>query len=602
MPRRRILIVVALTLVALSLGIAPWTITAGRLNAAVARQVRAVYGLDLAIDGRTTIAVLPVPRVKFENVILSAAGTPLISGAQLRGDLRVLPLFGGKLDLAELSLNEADVRVAIEADGTTSWDPVITHVRQRMQSPKATTRHIRRLVVTNATLSVADKRRGSHTDVTDINLLANWPLLDGTLNATGSGRWRGENVQLSLSNFRPVAFVAGRRTRFDAEASGPIGRAAFSIDANLRDELHAIGRASLTTRSVRDFLHWTGFQIPFGALLSGATLTGDFTADRKGIAWPAVQLTLGADRLDGAVSARLEGGRLALAGTLAAERLNLPDQLPSLSPLWTLGSPWSSEPIDLTEMTGADVDLRLSATNARIGTLKLEEVAANLLVRPGRVEISLGRATLNRGFVKGRLALEPAARGHDVKLQGSFDRLDVGGLLIDLGVNRWLSGIGQGQVNVEAVGESAANLVARAQGRVTLSVRHGDFWGISLVEALRRAERRPLSAPLEWRGGRTPFDTAQIVLNLRGGIGDIVDGQVAAPPVRAALQGQISFLERSMAIRAQVDAAPGPGAGASPSLTLDVTGPWGDVAVSPDARSLIERSGSARQLLTSEPR
>ena len=63
--------------------------------------------------------------------------------------------------------------------------------------------------------------------------------------------------------------------------------------------------------------------------------------------------------------------------------------------------------------------------------MKLEDAAANLLVKPGRVEIALGRATLNKGTVKGRLAVAPGTESHDVKLQGTFDRIDLGAFLTE---------------------------------------------------------------------------------------------------------------------------------------------------------------------------
>jgi AsmA protein len=54
-----------------------------------------------------------------------------------------------------------------------------------------------------------------------------------------------------------------------------------------------------------------------------------------------------------------------------------------------------------------------------------------------------------------------------------------------------------------------------------------------------------------------------------------------------------------VAIRALVDpTAPSPLP--SPLMTLDVVGGWDDVAIVPDVKSLIERSGAAQRLLPSQ--
>src|SRR3954468_2814344 len=74
MPRRRVLVLALAGLAVVALGVAPRTGAGAALAGAVGRQIRAVYRLDFAVKGRTTVALLPVPRLKFENVTLSGAG------------------------------------------------------------------------------------------------------------------------------------------------------------------------------------------------------------------------------------------------------------------------------------------------------------------------------------------------------------------------------------------------------------------------------------------------------------------------------------------------------------------------------------------------
>ena len=603
MSRRRILGLALVALAALALAVAPWTVSTGRLTAAVARQLRSVYGLDLTVKGRGTIAFLPVPRVKFEDVSLGVPGRlPLVEAAQLRGEFRLWPLLVGQVDLAELALNDAKVRLD-GADGASLWSPVWARQRDRIER-KAASRHIRRLIVTNAAVTLADAGGDERVDL--ISLVVNWPAVDGSVDVTAAVRWRGEAVQTSVAGLKPAALAGGGKDRFAVEASTASTRLSIDAEASLAGGLRAAGRTTFATKSLRDVLHWTGVRIPFGGLVRDAALSGEFTLDGGAVSFPAVQLTLGADKLDGALSGRLDGSRLSLTGTLAADRLNLADAPAPFGPLQAAGGHWSYESLDLRESTGADLDLRISAAAARLGPLRLDDLAANLMVRRGRVEVSLARATLNRGTVKGRLALAIGETAHDVKLQGSFDRIDIGALLADLGQTRWISGTAQGQVAVETVGESAADLTRRANGRVGIAVRQGDLWGVAFAEALRRSERRPLSAPLEWRGGRTPFDPAQMVLNLHGGIGDVIDAHIVGAATRAGLQGLVSLPDRSLALKATVEGLPAPSASPSPnpapSLVFDIYGPWSDVAIVPDARTLIQSSGAARQLLGAEPR
>jgi AsmA protein len=58
-------------------------------------------------------------------------------------------------------------------------------------------------------------------------------------------------------------------------------------------------------------------------------------------------------------------------------------------------------------------------------------------------------------------------------------------------------------------------------------------------------------------------------------------------------------MDRLIAVRASVDPAPASTL-PSPVIVFDVTGGWDDVAVVPDAKSLIERSGAAKPLFGRE--
>jgi AsmA protein len=223
-------------------------------------------------------------------------------------------------------------------------------------------------------------------------------------------------------------------------------------------------------------------------------------------------------------------------------------------------------------------------------------MGTSILVKPGRIEASLARATAHQGTVKGRLNVAAAGARTDVRLQGSFERVDVGGFLGDVGQTRWMVGTGQGQVSLEGVGESPADLLRQVHGRAAILVRPGELVGVGLSDVLKRVERRPLSASLDWRGGRTAFDQALLTLNVASGVGDVIEGSLASPLARASLQGRISLVDRMVAMRANVDGAGAPAAPGS-GIVFDITGPWDDVAVVPDARALIQRSGAAQPLL-----
>ncbi|HEY8381059.1 MAG TPA: AsmA family protein [Microvirga sp.] len=581
--RRRVFLLIALVVLALlATAVAPWTLSNGGFSAVVAQALRERYGIEMQVQGRSTLAILPVPRVKFENVALASAdGSIAVKGGTLRGELAILPLLVGQASLTEIALSEAEITVR-DAAARTDWAALV-------RSGKAANGSVRRLIVTNTRL------RAFGGSVENVNTVVRWPGGESRLDVAGTFTWRNENVEITRASMVPATLASGQPSAFTVSVATSFGKAVIDGEVQTGNDPRVTGHSSLEFRSVRDFARWTGLDLPLGSMLHVASVEGDFSADRRRLSWPSVTLQLGADTLEGTLSLRFDGQRSIVTGTLAADRLDLTDYFAPFLQARTSSGMWSGEDAVIAGTTGGDLDLRLSASDARIGRLRLSEMAASVLVRPGRVEVSLSRAGLNKGSVKGRLALASVAGGTDLRGQATFDRIEASGLLSDLGRSRWIAGPTSGQVTLESTGRTVADLVRQVHGRATATIRQGELIGIGLGDALRRAERQPLAASLEWKGGRTPFDLAQITLNVGAGTGEITEGLVLAPTMRTAVQGTVSLIDRSVGMRILVDPAV-PGGLPSPVIALEVAGGWDDVAVVPDARALIQRSGAAKPL------
>ncbi len=145
-------------------------------------------------------------------------------------------------------------------------------------------------------------------------------------------------------------------------------------------------------------------------------------------------------------------------------------------------------PVSLEPLSRGDLDLRISASEGQVGPLTVGDLAASILVRDAAVEVALNRARLRDGVLKGRLILTSGAdpTETEMKAQGGFDRIDLGGLMSDLGSARWVSGPLQGQFNLESHGRHAAGLVAGIAGRASIAIEGGALSGLDLTDVIHR--------------------------------------------------------------------------------------------------------------------
>ena len=590
MSRRAGLAVLLSCFVALAAAVVPWRVSSDALRSAVSARLHEIAGLELTAAGTATLAILPVPRLAFEAITLTSAnGTPVARGGTLRGELRILPLLAGRLQFAELALTGATIDIELDDDPYSLPDRAVAALSARLD-PAGARSHVARLVVNAADLRLHHRRTGFATVVHDIHVAAEWPTPNGPLEATGSMTWRGEIIQIRGASIRPDALAAGRASPVRIDVSAPV--AGFALAGELSVDRHLVGRAAFATRSLRDFSIWSGLPLPLSEFVGAFGLDGDVRIDRQGASWPAVRLTLGQDKLDGALSWRGEGGRAIVTSTLAADRLDLTGLAAALARLRSASGGWSVDGFHPPAQGGTDLDLRLSAATARIGSVRLDDVAANLSVKPGRAEVSVNRATLNKGIAKGRALLMSGGDGLEIKAQSTFERLDAAGLLADLGLPRWASGSAQGQLAIEGSGDNPAELVGSLHGRAQMTIRGGELVGIGLADLLRRRDARDDATPVVWQGGRTPFDQVSVQMAIVDGVATINDAKLSGSGVRAALQGRTSLVHRTVAAKASVEATLA-SSGAPSSIILDITGPLSKPTVVHGVRSHPQSADAA---------
>jgi AsmA protein len=587
--RRRAAFVVPLGVLALFAAVAPWTLSSDRLRSAVSAQLKDAYGLELSVRGRSVIAFLPVPRVKFEDITLAASdGRPVARGGLLRAELRVLPLLLARFEFAEVLLKDTAIAVDIDEAGRTAWDAAVSKARERFAGRGAHA-HVGRMVLTGTDLNIRDRRTGFETVLRGINLAGNWPTPESPLNVAGSLTWRGEPIELAAS-FLPGALAASRPGRANVQLNAPLARLVVNSDAGWSDGPRQIGRTSFETRSLRDFSRWSGLDLPLAPLIQAFALDGEVTVEGPTVSWPSARLSLGGDRLEGALSLRLEGDRRAIAGTLAADRLDLTGfAAPFLQMRSSFGGA-SADGIDMQRQSGTDLDLRISASAARLGAVRMEDLAANVSIKSGRYEASVARVSINKGTVKGRASLASAGDGIEIRGQSSFEGLDLASLLTDVGLSRWITGLAQGQFTFEGSGDNRAEIARRLQGRANLTVRQGELVGLGLNDFLRRKDGMP-PLTLVGRGSRTPFDEAHLTLTMTDGTFEIGDGGLIAAGLRAGLTGYVSVPDHMVSVRATVE-----GSRLSSAIGIDITGPWENIAIAPRVERShgdVESTGSA---------
>lgn len=568
---------------------------------AAAAQIRSVTGLDLELRGEANVSLFPRGAVSFANVALGDSANAVLAADRLTARLRFFPLFAGRVEIADVSLERPRINVSYDREGRSNWAALIDTLARAL-GPKANrppdASSFTEIRIQNGTVTLHDAGRGINETLDNVDLALAWPSISRSFAATGHVVWRGEQVDAAITLTDFAAALAGDRSGLKLRLNGAPLKFAFEGAFSAQPTLKIEGIVAADAPSLRDTLRWAGLRPPSGGFGRFA-LKAKTSISRGTIALAASNVELDGNVAEGVFTFATDG-RQTLQGTLAAEELNLTPYISTIRLLTANERDWSGMPLALDDLTGFDLDLRLSAARITIASVKLGRTAVATNLRAGQLAVTVGESQAFGGIMKGSVVLATSGTGAGFKSQLQFTDVDLESSLNEILHFRRLDGRGDMTVDLDATGSTVLDLARTMTGTATIVGRQGALVGLNVEQLLRRLERRPLSGTGDFRNGRTPFEKLTVKLKISLGIITVEDVRMEGSKVRLGLGGSASIPGREFDLRGVAALASAAG-DTTPAFELPfvVQGPWDDPIMLPDTQALIMRSPVASPLLNS---
>lgn len=576
MTRRASILAYTLAIGLVLLGLQNWSLAVGYVERHVIAGIEDRTGLKVTALERAEIAILPLPRISLSHVSFTHPdGTLAGKAMRLKAQARLFPLLLGRLSFERIDLIVPEIDVALSGpdDGPSSWFATPLAYLASLQNQS------RLVVASGAIFARADG--AIRTILRDVNLVVDARGAGDPIVVAGTVNWRGVPAELNLT--WPLG---GDRARVSIAAASELGNLRLEGARSGTREPVVNGQLTVATRSLPDLLGWFGEKPLLAAAIARLDLSAEAQIKPGEITLSNATVGLDGDRLDGALALGENGSRWTLSGTLAGAVLDI-GRLYDRLDLPQAGPAGSATPLAFDAWTAHDVDLRVSVDAARVSGARLTDVATQLLIKKGRFEAGLLRASAYGGSAKGRLLAVSAPNGVDVRLQAGFDRINTAQGAADMPDFPRVSGTGNLQLALEGSGNTAEDVVASLAGKASLALRQGEFAGFAVLDLLRRAERNPVAALREWRQGKTPFENASATATIAGGIATINDAQMSSPTYRLSLAGQASLPDRWVEMNGQVAPING-----GIQIPLVLKGALDNPSLTPHADGLLAPSNS----------
>ncbi|ATQ68024.1 MULTISPECIES: AsmA family protein [Methylosinus] len=596
----------AAAVLALAAAIAPWTFSTGAMLEEIAGQIEASSGLRAAAKGRSTFSLLPRPHIAIDDVAFADPSFALtIEAERLRGNVRLLPLLTGRLELANAELLRPRIRIALDRKPMTASGAAARAAAARPSTPEAETADRAPLgsvaILSGAVAVVFEDGREERIDMIDATL--DWSSVGAPATLDAAFSWRGERPRAMLWFQKPGALLRGEASPMMMRIDSVSLRMEADGVAQSGPKPRFTGRLSASSPSLRDALRLADVSAPLPGRFENVQIAAKASVGLRDFQLSDLHFSADENDFEGVFGLRHDGDRPILHGTLASSFVSLKPMIADAPALIGPDGQWSREPFVLPDIKGADVDLRLSAARARLLRLNMEDAAISLMLRAGRIEVALTEAQAYKGTIKGRVTLAANAAGVlELHANAQTQAVDAGALAWDLAARPDLGGNLDANIVLDAAGDSPAEMMRALDGRASLVLNEGEVGGIDLERALRRADKRPLSSALDIRSGHTLVDRAGATIKISKGAAAIEDGEAHGPGFSLAFAGSARIPERGLAIKAEAREADAAGAPRDNGVQLgfELSGAWDEPSFALDAAALIKRSGAAAPLLPRE--
>ena len=433
-------------------------ISSESVRESVKAEIRNVTGLDLSLRGDAAVSLFPTGSVSFTNVVLGEDGAsePALSTDRLTARLRLLPLFIGRIEIADVALEQPQIDLTFGPDGRSNWSGLIVSLARALgpkESRADRETSFSEIRVRGGTVIFRDSTRGITETLTGVDLALAWPSISKSFAATGRVVWHGEPIDASVSLSDFPSALAGARSGLKVRLNGAPLKFAFEGAMSVRPSLNLEGTLAADSTSLRDTLRWIGQKpLPGGGFgrfaLKAATTIASGTISLSG-----VNVELDGNAAEGVLTFATDG-RQTLQGTLAAEALDLTPYISTIRLVTANERDWDEFPFALDGMTGFDFDLRLSAAKIAIARAKLGKTAVTANLRAGKLTVTVGESNAFGGIIKGSFALAATDRGADIKSQLQFTDVDLESCLGEMFNIRRIEGRGNMALAIEEIGRA----------------------------------------------------------------------------------------------------------------------------------------------------
>lgn len=563
----------------------------------IAQELSALSGYRVTISEAPEVSVWPVVRARLEDVTFTdwaePDAVPAIEAESIELDLSAWAAMRGEIVFSRLVLMRPLVRLQDEDGEGLAFDApsggrilrALNSARERLaatpdQRPPAGD-------LSGASVGLIEFREGraiaagdhDRPILTSVSGRFDWPSLTSAARLEATAIWRGEAVTVEGASAQPLDLVSG--------LPAPLRISLTSEPANLSFEGQVIagaqpfidGRATTSFPSLKRLVEWSDLSLRGLPPLSPVSIAGTIEGNLERLRIEGADVELGSSRGSGRLEMSLAADVPGISGTLAFASLNLRPLMAAFSPA-AAGTAGMSDPVETGLVGRLNLDIRLSAATASLGTLALNDVAAAMQARDGIASLDISDATAFGGVIQVGLRIDTNPTLNAVELKILAEDIDAGAMAV-AGEIRRVVPQAPADLSVIARGAGAdwAAVLADAEGSISVTLGEGTILGLDMQGFTTRAGEGRFFALSEVETGQLAIRSASARAQIDNGVLRLERSVIDLDDRTFSFEGIVPYMGRALALSGGL--TPKAEGSTEPNLRFFIGGGWDAPYVSP---------------------
>jgi len=563
--------------------IVPLFFNSNNFKGQVTHQLQHATGYNIGIGGNISIRLLPLARLRVENVSVSSPSTPAVPFARVRVldvGVKLFPLLNGTIEITRLALN--DPMLTLTKNGqSNNWQPArADRDKTGGASPNIVLGGVE---IKNGGLDYHDTKADMRLKLSALNAEAGMKSLATPFALEANAIWNDKPVALEaevgalgLLNTKKQVPLA---VEFTSDALN------FSADGAIASQQFK-GNVAFESDSLLAAIAWLSGQKAGDKAKIALRIKGDGTCSRASCGLSGSTITLNDTVLTGSLMLDMDNVKPEISADLSTKSLDITPYITAkqaslgiISAAFAGNPRWSNTPIDLSILNSVDGNVSIKAD--RFVARKFEMGASQLRARiaGGTLSADIPNAALYKGT--GKLSLTLGAGG---KAESTIDLsgVQLQPLLSSLDMSDRFSGATTMQLSLTSQGKSEQALVSNLGGSGNMRITNGTIQGIDIANMLRNVKTSFTGAN---SSEKTVFSDASATFTAKNGIITNNDLAMQSADFSVGGKGTVDLPNYRLDYRLT------PGLGKEKTnlgVAVRVSGPLDNPSYAPDVAGLVE--------------